>query len=273
MTKVSVMNFENYKKFISEFEESRKSFERGFRSKLAESIGCQSGYISHVLNGDAHFSLEQAIKSTKLFNMIDIEKKYFLLLVEYARAGSKELSDFFQNELNILREDYLNIKTRVGESRTLTESEQITYYSSWHYLAIHVLTSLNHFNEVKTISQALSIPEKITTQVILFLLQSGILREEKGKLVTGVTQVHLNRESPLILQHHTNWRVAVMQSLANQNKTDVHYSTVSTLSKKDAEILRSKMVKLIEEYVETVKPSKEETMFGFNLDFYNLIKR
>ncbi|MCC2680394.1 MAG: hypothetical protein K0R29_2970 [Pseudobdellovibrio sp.] len=109
-------------------------------------------------------------------------------------------------------------------------------------------------------------------QVLLFLLQSGIVKEERGKLLPGLTSVHLNRESPLIRQHHTNWRVAAIQSLVTNSKSDVHYSTVSTLSKADAEKLRAEMVSLIEKYVEVVKPSQEEVMYGFNLDFYNLVK-
>jgi hypothetical protein len=87
-----------------------------------------------------------------------------------------------------------------------------------------------------------------------------------------LTQVHLNRDSPLIRQHHTNWRMSAIQSLMNDNKEDLHYSTVSTLSRSDAEKLRADMTSLIENYVAVVKPSKEEVMYGFNLDFFCLNK-
>ena len=95
---------------------------------------------------------------------------------------------------------------------------------------------------------------------------------KKGLLKPGITQVHLNRESPLIRQHHTNWRISAIQSLMNDDRSDLHYSTLSTLSKVDVEKLRAEMVQMIENYVATVKPSKEELMYGFNLDFYNLIR-
>ena len=147
------------------------------------------------------------------------------------------------------------------------------YYSNWHFLAVHVISSLPGYDNASSISAALSIPESVVAQVLLFLVQTGIVKNENGKLAAGVTQVHLNRESPLILQHHTNWRIAAIQSVITASKTDVHYSTVSTLSKTDAEKLRAEMVKLIENYIETVKPSEEEVMYGFNLDFYNLVKK
>lgn len=269
---VNVFDFKSYKKFLEAFEESRKSFERGFRSKLAKYIGCQSAYISQVLNGHAHFSLEQTLLIADFLKLQEQEKKYLLLLVEYERAGTEALKKFFESELSSYREEYLNIKERVGETRVLTDAEQSLYYSSWHYLAVHVISSLKGYQDLKSIAQALSLPENVISQVLIFLTQTGIIQEDKGKLRSGVTQVHLNRESPMIKQHHTNWRVAAIQSLVTEAKSDIHYSTVSTLSKADAEKLRLMMVKMIENYVEIVRPSPEESMYGFNLDFYNLIK-
>ncbi|HVK60022.1 MAG TPA: TIGR02147 family protein, partial [Bdellovibrionales bacterium] len=257
---------------LLEAEASRKTFERGFRSKLAEKAGCQSGYVTQVLNGQAHFSLEQGLKVANFLGLKEREQKCFLLLVEIARAGTKELEAYFRDELRALREEHLNIKKRVGDSHSLSEHDQSIYYSSWHYLAVHVLSSLPEYNDAKSIANALKVPDEVVNGVLLFLSQVGIIEEKKGILKPGLTQVHLNRESPLIRQHHTNWRIAAIQSLMNDSKTDVHYSTVSTLSKVDAEKLRAQMVKLIENYVETVKPSPEEVMYGFNLDFYSLVK-
>lgn len=269
----NIFDFAHYKPYLEYIEDSRKNFQRGFRSKLAEFIGCQSGYISHVLNGNAHLSLEQSMRVAKFLSLKPKEQKYFLFLVEFDRAGTKELKTHFDEEIQALKEEHLNIKERVGESVLLTEAEQSHYYSSWHYLAIHVLTSLADYSDIKSIAEALKTSEEAVGRVLLFLIQTGIIKESKGLLKPGLTQVHLNRESPLIRQHHTNWRIAAIQSLVNEDKSDIHYSTVSTLSKVDVENLKVEMTKLIERYVETVKPSKEEVMYGFNLDFYSLIKK
>jgi uncharacterized protein (TIGR02147 family) len=272
-TMKSTFDFKSYKDYLEFIEANRKSYQRGFRSKLAEFIGCQSGYISHVLNGHAHFSLEQTLKVAEFLKLKEREKKYLLLLVEFARAGTPELRAHFDLELKTLLAEHLNIKERVGDSLVLSEADQATYYSSWHCLAIHVLSSLAGFDDIESISAALKIPEEAVSKVLLFLTQSGIVIKEKNKLKPGLTQVHLNRESPFIQQHHTNWRIGAIQSLASQNKDDLHYSTVSTLSRADAEKLRAEMVAFIENYVAIVKPSPEEVMYGFNLDFFNLIKK
>lgn len=72
-------------------------------------------------------------------------------MVEFARAGTKELKEHFELELKNLREAHLNIKERVGDSQALSDKNQSIYYSSWHYLAVHVLVSLGDYTE-RTIS-------------------------------------------------------------------------------------------------------------------------
>ncbi len=273
MTDKNVFTFSEYKAYLSSVEESRKSFERGFRTKLASAIGCQSGFISNVLNGEAHFSSEQITGIAKFLNLKLPEQKYLYTLLQLARAGTPELKSFIQSELTILRDEYLNIKKRVGDSKALSESDQSVYYSSWHYTAVHLLTTIPGYETAPSIAEGLGLPEAVVKKILLFLVQTGILFENKNGLLTaGNVLIHLNRESPHIRQHHTNWRIAAIQSLAVENPRDLHYSTISTLSKADAEKLKAEMVRLIENYVETVKPSKEEEMVGFTLDFFKLTK-
>lgn len=274
MTSKNVFNFSDYKSYLSYIEDTRRSFERGFRTRLASSIGCQSGFVSNVLNGDAHFSSEQITGISKFLSLKPNEQKYLYTLLQFARAGTPELKSFIQKELDLLREEYLNIKKRVGDSKALSESDQAVYYSSWHYTAVHLLTTIPGFKTSQKISEGLGLTEAVVKKILLFLVQTGILVEKKnGELEAGNVLIHLNRESPHIRQHHTNWRIAAIQSLSNDNQSDLHYSTISTLSKSDAEKLKAEMVRLIESYVETVKPSKEEEMVGFTLDFFKLIKR
>ena len=274
MTDKNVFTFSDYKAYLSSVEDTRKSFERGFRTKLASAIGCQSGFVSNVLNGDAHFSSEQITGIARFLNLKSPEQKYLYTLLQFARAGTKDLQNFIQAELTLLRDEYLNIKKRVGDSKALSESDQSVYYSSWHYTAVHLLTTIPGYQTAERIAEGLNLPYAVVNKILLFLVQTGILVEnKKGELEAGNVLIHLNRESPHIRQHHTNWRVAAIQSLALENADDLHYSTISTLSRADAEKLKAEMVRMIESYVETVKPSKEEEMVGFTLDFFRLIKK
>jgi uncharacterized protein (TIGR02147 family) len=272
MTIKNVFNFTDYKAFLKHMEAVRAPIQRGFRSRLAEETGCQNAFISQVLNSGAHFSLEQALKIASYLKLGEDERQYFLWLVEYGRAGSPELRNYFLSLMNVLREKNLEIKERVGSALTLSVENQSTYYSQWYYAAIHVLVTIPKFRTALAIASTLELPTSLVEKAIVFLISCGLLVENKGELKPGPTQLHLDRGSPNIATHHTNWRIAAINSLTAEASPDIHYSTVSTLSFKDVETLRSQFVQQIQTYVETVQKSSEETFYCFNLDFFKLNK-
>jgi uncharacterized protein (TIGR02147 family) len=271
MNAKKVFDFYDYKVFLGHLEQERSHISRGFRSRLAEEAGCNNAFISQVLNTHANFSLEQALKICGHFKLYDQEERYFLLLVEYSRAGTPALRKHFKNLLDEIREQYLNIKGRVKEQAALSPESQATYYSQWYYSAIHMIVTVPQFRTVRDIAKGLKLNTILVEKVVTFLLSCGLLIEKNGHLFSGPSYLHLDRDSPNISKHHANWRLTAINSLQNDDKADVHYSTVSTLSKKDVETIRSKFVQEIQNYVQTVSQSKEETMYCFNLDFFKMV--
>ena len=268
---IHVYDFEDYKAFLRALEAQRVTVQRGFRSRLAETLGCQSAYISQILNGEAHFSLEQGLKVAGFLQLGVAETRYLLLMIEWARAGTEELKKFFLQDLRQLREQFLNLKGQLSEARAIPLESQTTYYSDWVYSAIHVLVTIPQFRTLAAISRALNLPESVAKDALLFLLSVGLIAEHKGQFAPGPTQIHLDPESPNIRQHHIGWRLAAARSLTQRDKSAVHYSTVSSLSLHDAEKFRTRFLEMIMHYVKSVGPSKEEVLYNFNLDFYSLI--
>jgi uncharacterized protein (TIGR02147 family) len=269
----SIFEYDDYKRYLNAVEQQRSQFQRGFRTRLAEALSCQNAYISQVLNTDAHFGLEHGLKIVEFLGLTENEKRYFLLLIQLARAGSKDLEQYFRREVDELRTKNLSLKERIATAHALTPAAQATYYSHWMYAAIHMLAMLKTHRTAQSILDALKLPSEAIRSAILFLVQTGLLIEKKGELHPGPTQIHLGKDSPQIRQHHTNWRIAAIDSLAHIERDDIHYSTVSTLSMQDCEKIKAQLVQMIENYVKTVESSKEETLYGFNLDFYHLLRK
>lgn len=269
----SIYEFNDYKRFLAGVEAARSGLQRGFRSRLAEAIGCQAPFITQVLNSSAHFSLEQAIRSARFIGLNSGEERFFLLMIQHSRAGNKELEQFFANEIQKMREEYLDISKRVKVDVVLSEVAKTHYYSHWYYSAIHVLVTIPKFRNTDSIAQALGLTRLQIQNALLFLTTHGLIEEKNGSFVPGNTQLHLGKKSPHVYQHHQNWRLKTLESLgADSYEQNLHYSTVSSLSEKDVEKIRAMMLKVIEDYVEQVKPSKEETLYAFTLDFFKLLK-
>jgi hypothetical protein len=192
-------------------------------------------------------------------------------MIELARAGSAELKNHFLDHLSKSRDQHLHIQSRVI-AKTVSLETQAIYYSDWYYAAIHVLVTIPQMRSIEKISPALGIAETLTRKAVQFLLMADLIQEKSGQFFPTNTQLHLSHDSPLASRSHSNWRLAAMQSLSQAQDKALHYSTVSSLSKADVEILRRKFLQNIEDYVKAVAHSPEEELYCFNLDFFSLLK-
>lgn len=271
MSKKSIYAFDDYKAFLAYQEQFHNKFQRGFRSRLAEEVGCQNAFISQVLNAQGHFSLEQGLKVARFLELDPDERQYFLWLIEFGRAGSAELRTFFSNLLDELKEKKRDIKNRLQTPNEVPADHRAIYYSQWYFSAIHMAVTIPRLRRPGEIASALDLPLVTVKSALHFLISSGLVQEKAGLLQPGPSKLHLDKNSLQILNHHANWRVASIASLARPKTNDLHYSTVSSLSAKDVEILRARFYDWIEDYVATVNGSAEETLYSFNLDFFSLI--
>lgn len=267
-----VYRFKDYKKYLLAVEEDISRHEKGFRSRMSEAINVQNAFVSKVLNQPkVHFTLEQTMKLTEFLELNADESSYLLWLAEYSRAGTKKLQDFFLNLIDQAQAKHLDIKNRVGEIKTLSEENQNRFYSHWLYGAAHVLSSIPQFTRIEKMAEALQVEPKRLREILVFLVECGLVKTQGDEFVVGTTQLHLTKNSPNIAKHHTNWRLKAIDDASTAHSDGIHYSTVSSLSQKDYEKLRHELTEVIQNYVDTIRPSAEETACCFNLDFFKLI--
>ena len=96
--KTDIFTFKDYKKFIQAVLNEREDLNR---STIARELQVQSAYISQVLNGSAHLSMEQGFRLTDTFSLGLSEKEFFMCLLQYNRAGSRDLELFYKQKLPI----------------------------------------------------------------------------------------------------------------------------------------------------------------------------
>lgn len=74
--------------------------------------------------------------------------------------------------------------------------------------------------------------------------------------------------TPFVIRHHSNWRLRAINSLENTNTEELNLTAPMSISKKDFQIIREKIVKLIQESVEVAKASKAEDLAALTIDFF-----
>lgn len=272
MGKVSIVVFDHlsYQSYLCAVIRSLPKRGHGFRIQMAKCMRCEPGYVTRVLKGRSHFSVEQAESLGDLLNLSTEELSFFLLLVEYARSGTKRLQNFKKKQIDEIIEKRLDLRNRIPAELPFDLERQTRYFSHWHYTAVHVLVSVPEFQTKEKILGRLKIPPKRLGEVLEFLLQSGMIVSEAGRYKVGQTRIHLPPDSVLVARNHALWRYRALSVIDDSPDSGIHYSGVMTMSEKDALRIREIHIRAIEEMNAIVKDSKDETMVAFTLDLFSI---
>lgn len=269
MSKVKhLYDFNDYKAYLGQCAEQ----ERGLKSALANALNCQSAYISQVLNNNAHLSLEQADAANIFLKHSEKESLYFMLLVQFARAGTESLKQFFSNQLSQFQAEQLSYLNRRNIRNSLNDKDQAIYYSSWEYNTIHMAVTIPRLRTKNDLMKAFNISDDRMNRCLEFLLEKGLIKHSAGKYIPGTTENYLERSSPFVRQLHLNMRALAIQSLDRDAIEDAHYSATFTLSKDDVLKVKKKINEALAEIVDIAKESKESQITALSIDFFNLEK-
>jgi len=274
---MNIFEFKDYKKYLNSLILGQPNRGRGLRLKLAGAAQCQVAYVSHVLSGTNHFSLEQAEGVARFFDLSTEETEYFFLLVQYARAGTHRLRTHFQREIEKRAARFLTLKNRVKIQTSLTSEDQARYYSTWHYSAVHMALTIPRLRRLEALSNYLGFPPKRTKQILGFLVEKNLVESKSGEYFPKESLLHLDKRSPLIIQHHTQWRLKAIEALtethASEKEESVHYSLCFSVSEADAAVLKNQFASFIQRCSEIIKPSQEEKLYSMALDLFEVSKR
>jgi uncharacterized protein (TIGR02147 family) len=268
---VSVFDHKAYRPYLAAALEALPKKGYGARQKLAEFLGCQAPYISQVLNETSHLSFEQAEKVTRFLQLSDTEAEYFCLLVQEERAGTAELRAMVKKARNRVLESRKLLKNRVATpENSLPPEDQLKYFTSWIYSTIQVLLTIPGFREKPRIAERLGLPMEVVHEALEFLQRTGQVEVKHGEYRPLAARSFLSQESPLIAKLHQAWRLKSLTHLVSPRASDLHYSTVVSLSEEDFGKIREILVKSIAGARETIRKSKEEKLCSFCVDFYEL---
>lgn len=261
-----IFTYKNYKHFLKTILDEK----RGSRKELALHLNCQSGYISQVLQDLSEFSLEQGIKICSFLNLTEEESHFFMLLLQKEKAGNNELKKYFEEQISKIKNERNDIKKRLKIKTELNIEDYHQYYSSWEYAAVHILTSIPHFQTKEKIKSKLGLTTPRLNEVLDFLLNKGLIEEKNNKYTIGKVRIHISKDSPFIISHHKNWRQHSIYALSDKNAENVNYSGVFSIAKEDILKIKEIVLTAIEKSEAVIGPSKEEELIylGFDLNIF-----
>ncbi|MGE3260260.1 MAG: TIGR02147 family protein [Bacteriovoracia bacterium] len=265
---VNIYAFSDYRAFLKAWLQEAKTTKTSNLSRLAEVAKVHATFLSHVLTGDKHLSLEQAAFLSEYFGHTRLERDYFFVLIHLDRAGTPILREYWEEKKLQLEKEKNKLSARFDPHHELTPEQRATFYSSWLYVAIWVSTDIAGGQTLPQIAARFRLKPTKAEEIMTFLVQTGICVEEKGKFHMGKTHVHVPNESPLVVKHHSNWRMKAMQRMDFREEAELFFTAPMSISKKDFAAIREKLNVVIKEAVEVAKASRSEDLFCLNIDFF-----
>ncbi|MCC7404892.1 MAG: TIGR02147 family protein [Bdellovibrionales bacterium] len=263
-----IFEYTDYVKYIQWYIQKLPQRGRGFKALMARHLSCKTSFISQVLGRTHDLSVEQALQLNSLFRHSETEGSYFLALVQFARAGTKEARAYFKKQFEELRNEALRLKHQVKAERIQNKEDEFKYFSSPYFAYAHLLTTIPQFQTREALLAKLQIESRHLDQILDFLLELGFIKYHKGRYLPGPSTLHLPDDSSVISAHHTGWRIQAIKSCQRPSAHDLHYSSVISISPEDFMKLKSLLVQHLDQYRKIINASECVEPYSLCFDFF-----
>ena len=269
---LSVFDFKDYIDFLNFYLSKLPSRGHGEKSRFAEAMNCHNAYLSKILKKEADLSSEQAFSLARYLEFTPEETEFFLLLVQFARAGTADLKKHFLQKINLIEQKRIQLKNRFTVEQDLSTEDKTIYFSEWYYPVIHLmLATLPGYQNRKALESVLDLPAKTIQNAILFLERIGAVEKVGSQYQPGRVNIHLGHDSAMISTFHTQWRMQAIRSFDQRKETDLHYTNTVTLQEKDFEKIRKILISSIEQVRSGIAESKNENkVAALTIDWFQL---
>lgn len=269
---LNIFEYSDYRLYLKAWIEKAKAEKTSNLSRLAEAAQVHPTFLSHALAGTKDLSLEQAALLSAHFGLTKLEQDYFFILIQLDRAGNHRLKQYWLDKKTEIESEKNKLSQRFEKHRQLTTEQRAIFYSSWIYAAIWSATAFNDGQSPAQISEYFHLSRDKVVEVLSFLTQVGLCKEESGKYFLGESHVHVPNESPFVVKHHTNWRMKAIQKMDSRDSEELFFTAPMSIAKNDFNIVREKINVALKEIVEVAKESPAEEVVCLNIDFFRIKK-
>jgi uncharacterized protein (TIGR02147 family) len=269
MVNMAIYQFDSYKTYLNQWVTSQSKGGHGEYRRLALALKVSTTLISQVFKGDKNLSMEMAAEVCDYLNLNEEEADYFLLLVEYEKAGSTKLRGKLKRQIVGIQEKAKKVENRIKKDIELTDEAKAVFYSSWMYSAVRIISALEQYNDVASISERLHIDRNHVQKIVDFLVQHQLCSIENRKIRVGKTKTFLEKGSPFAVRSHQNWRMLGFQKMTTTNDDHFFFTAPMAVSRKVMGQVRQELPDLIERVYKIAGPSDSEVPCCLSIDWFD----
>lgn len=262
--------YSDYRHYLSKQIEFLRQSGASNLTRIAKSIGVHTSYLAHVIKGSKNLNFDQATELSDVLRLTPLEQEYFFALVHLDRAGTQKSKKYWLAKKNEILTERSKVKSRVGEHTELSANDRVIFYSSWIYVAVFASTFIDNGQTLDQIAKRFQLMRVKAEEILDFLVRTGICERHGSKYKPGTTFVYIGNDSPLVVKHHTNWRLKAIQKMDSRETRELFFTSPMSMSNEDFANIREMLAKTVEKSLEVCKASPAEEVVCLNIDFFHL---
>ena len=265
---IDLFDLESYKDFLKAYID--KNRKRGLVSELAKAAGCDRTYLSQSLNSKVQLTPDHILGISNYMGMGDSEQNYLLHLNLFERSNSESAKKVLKKQMDSIKKQNQFLSEKIQDTENpfeLSDEDKNIYYSSWLYQAVHILSAIDSYQESQKIADKIGLKLSQTKAILNQLETMGLITKTGKKWQHSKKPVHIPRGSLHNTINHIHWRTKANEQF--NNPSNVHYTGVFTLSKKDYNKIKKQVLNLIEDHRTTIGESGSEELYCFCCDLYS----
>ncbi len=263
----TLFTLSNFRPYVQSWAKAKG---RGEFRRIAIALNMHTTLVSQVLNGHKCFTEEQASQLAIYMGLNTLETDYFIKLVQFERAGTESLQKLFKRHLEQIQRQVSEIKSRVPESKELSEQDRAIFYSSWQYALVRLLTDIDRYQTVEEISRRLNLSVSRTQEIIDFLCTRGLCDVERGRYKRTNKNTHIEASSALSVRHHQNWRNKSIELIDKMNPDDLTFTAPVSIARKDIDKVKEILLNAISDISKTIEKSPPEECVYLGIDWLKI---
>ncbi|AGH95409.1 TIGR02147 family protein [Pseudobdellovibrio exovorus] len=176
----SIYNYTDFKAFlIDEMQERSLRNKRYSLRAFARDLNFSNSRLSYILNKSAGISLDTARKMAKSLGLSDMEREYFVNIVQANYGRSKKLRVAAAERVNsqIKRRNFKLFKTNFSG-----------LLSEWYYMPLMELVILKKAKSLKSLSAILGVKEVVVKKALRQLVDNGYLLQKNDDTYEKVNE-------------------------------------------------------------------------------------
>lgn len=270
------MNFyghDDYRALLKELVAERKATDARVNfQQMSLAVRVPKSYLSKVMHGGAHLSVDQLYLVGKYLKLTDEEQRYLQLLLDFARTGLAERRAALEAELRRIQAAKRQTHEHLAaEPVRATEAGLSEYYLEPHNQIIHICLSIPRYaKDPARLAKDLGLAPAKVNAALATLERLGLIgRADGGGWKTLVRNIHLPPGTPVYKAWRTQLKLLALHRMeAVPDGETYSFSAVFSATPEVRRQAHARLLAALKEIEGLVRGATQEEAYQISIDLF-----